>query len=536
MAKRKPARPVVSPPRRRSPEWLPHVVALTVLAIALYANGIGNGFVGDDQIQLLKNPLVTSIDNIPRILGSSVWSFLGIRGNYYRPLQFLIYLLLYECAGFHAAAFHLFMVLLHAANTVLMYFLVRRLAKGRVALGAAALFAVHPIHTEAIDWIAALPDLMLTTLALSAILWFARQDGAPRGFRVVGHCGLYLLALLTKETGVMLLPLYAGFGFFCLGRGWRELRRNAALYAAMAGTLGIYLAMRVNALGGLVPGQQSFFHLKPAEFALSVVVTAARYLGALLFPSNLNYFHIFHLTLGLTAGFLASAVALGAVAAVFFRARSAPVSYGIFWMAATLAPALNLTGVGQNVFAERYLYLPSAGFCWIAACAWDWLAKRQPQWAKVAAAAVLLACAAEAVERNRDWRDDFTLLQVTVRQSPGSGWVRDTLAGVYVERDAFDKALDEERQAVQDEPRWAIFRRKLGYLLLPKDPNAAAAEFQKAIELDPSAAQSYCDLGLAFETAGEPKRAAAEYAKALHLAPQLQEAREGYDRVTPKPR
>lgn len=390
---------------------------------------------------------------------------------------------------------------------------------------------MHPIHTEVVDWIAALPDLMVTTFALLGILWLARQDDAPRGLRIAGHCGLYLLALTTKETGAMLLPLYAGFGFFYQRRRWHELRRNAALYAAMAATFGVYLAMRRAALGSLAPGQQAFFHLSPVEFALSAVVAAAQYLGALVLPVNLSYFHIFHPTAGVTPALLISVLALAAGAAAFFRFRTPLLAYGIFWIAATLAPAFNLTGVGQNVFAERYLYMPSVGFCWMAAWISDRLASHKPAWAMAAGCVVLLGCAAEAVARNGDWRDDFTLFQVTLRQSPTSGWLHNWMAGVYVERKEFDRALEEERLAVQYEPLAPAFHQNLGNILLVKDPHAAVAEFQKLVALQPGLAENHSDLGLALEATGEIRQAGAEYEEALRLQPDYREAQEGYQRV-----
>ncbi len=533
MAKRKAARPAAPPPRRRFPEWLPAGAALAALAIGVYANSLANGFVSDDKIQLLKNPLVTSVAQIPHIFGSGVWSILGIPGspgNYYRPLQFLVYLALYEGFGFHAAAFHLFMILLHAVNTLLLYLLVRRLWTPRIALAAGALFAVHPIHTEVVDWVAALPDLMVTTLALLGVLWLARQ-AEPRGWRIAGHCGLYLAALLTKETGAMLLPLYAGFGWIYRERGWQELRRNATLYAAMAATFGIYLFMRRAALGSLAPGQEAFFHLTPLEFVFSAVVLAGQYLAALLFPANLSYFHIFHPTAGVTPALLLAAVILAAIAAALWRFRPPLLAYGVFWMAVTLAPAFNLTGIGQNVFAERYLYLPSAGFCWIAAWAWDRLAVYRPQWAMAAGAVLLLACAGEAAARNGDWRDDYTLFQVTLRQAPTSGWLHNWMAGVYVERHQFDQALAEERLAVEYEPRAPAFHENLGNILLVTDPRAAIGEFQKLLALQPGRAENHSDLGIALEAAGEPHQAAVEYEAALRLEPSDREAQEGYRRV-----
>jgi len=534
MGKRKPARPAPAPKRQRFPERLRPAAVLAVLSIAVYGNSLANGFVSDDKIQLLKNPLVTSVAQIPHIFCSGVWSILGIPGspgNYYRPLQFLAYLVLYECAGFRAPVFHLFLLLLHAANTVLLYFLVRRLATGRIALAAGVLFAVHPIHTEVVDWIAALPDLMVTTLSLAGVWWLARAEDVPRGLRIAGHCGLYLAALLIKETGAMLLPLYAAFGFFYRQRGWQELRRNRALYVSMAATFAVYLAMRRAALGTLAPGQEAFFHLTPPEFALSAIVVAGQYLAALLWPVNLSYFHIFHPTEGITAAVLISALALAAIGVAVSRLRNPFVAYGIFWIAATLAPAFNLTGVGQNVFAERYLYLPSAGFCWIAAWAWDRLAAWRFAWAATTAAVLILACAAETVSRNRDWRDDYTLFRLTLRQSPTSGWLHNWMAGVYVERHEFDQALGEERQAVRYEPRAPAFHENLGNILLVSDPRAAITEFQTLLALQPDRAENYSDLAIALEAVGENREAAAEYQAALKLDARNEEAQEGYRRV-----
>ena len=466
-----------------SDPWLVHVLLLAALAVAMYANSLGNGFVGDDRDQLLRNPVVTGHD-LGAAFGSGVWAFRGAQTNYYRPAQFVVYIVLHGLFGPHAFGFHLFFVLLHAANTILVYFLTARLSgRARTALAAAALFAVHPIHTEVVDWIASLPDLMVTALAVFGVWSFARQGGSPRGRQIVCHGALYLAALLTKETGVMLLPLYLAYDRVLLRRPWR---RNAALYGGMMGVLAVYLAGRWMALGGLAPGQQTFHRLTPLEFGLSAVVITAQYLGRLIFPGDLNYFHVFHVTGGLTPGLAIAAVALMAVAAAGFARPTAPVvRYGILWIALTLLPALNLTGVGQNVFAERYLYLPSVGFCWIAGLAWDWCAGRRARAAWAVGISILCAAAWQTMARNPDWRDDYTLLRVTVAQSPDAGILHNNLAGAYVDRDDLEHALTEEREAVRLEPRSAPFHKNLGLLLMAHDPRAAIAEFEEALRLQP---------------------------------------------------
>jgi protein O-mannosyl-transferase len=567
MAKRKtaakPALPAAKAPRE-VPSWMGYAT-LVLLAVAVYANSLSNSFITDDKLQLLGNPLVTDIHKLPQLFGSGVWSFLGYRGNYYRPVQFSLYALLYCVFGPHALGFHCLMVMLHAANTALVYALARRLIQQSLpeqsmpdpsmpeqsvsgaAWISAAVFAVHPIHTEAVDWIAALPDLLLTTLALAGLLAFVRQNGLPNRLQAAGHCGIYLLALLTKETGVMLLPLYAGYQWIVRGwivRGWivqgksaattrdplkmrGPLRQsNAGLYAGMTATLAIYLMLRVHALGALAPAQQAFLQLGPAAFAMSAAVIAASYFASLVWPAGLNFFHIFHATTQATPQLVFALAALTATAWVAFRlrARQPMVSYGIYWIALTIAPVLNLPGVGQNVFAERYLYLPSVGFVWLVGLAWVWLRTAAPRVAWPAAAAILLACSAAAMVRNVDWKDDYTLLQATLKQSPESGYLHNLMAGVWIERDQFRRALDEQTLAVRYEPRSVTFRKNLGNILLGMNPAAAAREFEMVTRLQPSLAEGHMDLGLAYQALSDSVRAAAEYERALAIAPDYLDA------------
>jgi hypothetical protein len=477
------------------------------LAFAVYANSLGNGFITDDQFQILNNPVVTGARPLFSAFTTGVWAFLGHTGNYYRPLQFVVYGAIYRAFGPNAVPFHLWMALLHAVNTVLVFGLARRLFgdKPGAAWIAGAVFAAHPIHTEAVDWIAALPDLLVTTLVLCGLR--ARRT-APL---------LYLAALLTKETGVVLPALYAA-------QDWlRGTRPNRAVYAGMAAALAVYLGLRVNALGGLAPAQQTFFHLPPAEFVLSALVLAGRYLLALVFPVGLNFFHVFHPETAVWPWPVLAAAGLAAAAVAARRSRLA--IFAVFWMAAALAPALNLTGVGQNVFAERYLYLPSVGFVLLAGIV--------PSWRRAwpLAALVVLVFSAASVARNRDWQDDFTLLQVTARQSPDSAYIHNLLAGAWVQRGQFQRARDEQTLAVRYEPRSPVYRKNLGNILLALQPAAAIPEFQAVVALEPGSAEAHSNLGLAYMATGRMAEAAAEFRAALAIDPRSAEAAAGLART-----
>lgn len=487
------------------------------MAVAAYANSLADGFITDDQFQILNNPVVTGAQSLGSAFGSGVWAFLGYRGNYYRPLQFLVYGLIYRSFGPSAFAFHLLMVLLHAANTALVYSLARRLLSGRAPAAtwlAAALFALHPIHTEAVNWIAALPDVLVTTFALAGTLAFIAQEAAPNAWQTVAHCAIYFAALTTKETGVMLLPIYGAYQWL------RGGRRNWVMYAGMLVVFAIYLAMRLHALGGLAPAQGTFIHLSGGNFVISAVVLLAHYFVALILPVDLNFFHVFHPLPAASWQFVASLAALGSIAwaAIRYSVREPVAVFAVIWMAASIAPALNISGVGQNVFAERYLYLPSFGFAVLAGLFWAWLGRLRPSWAWPAAAAILVAFSLETIARNRDWKDDFTLLQVTLRQSPNSGYLHNLMAGAWVQREQFQRALEEESLAVSFEPRSAVFHKNLGNILLGIDPRAAAREFAAAITIQPDSAELHGDLALAYKAMGEKAKAAEESTRSAALS------------------
>ena len=483
----------------RRPAYFPYL-ALAALSLAVYANSLGGGFITDDQFQILNNPVVTGAQGLLTAFTSGVWSFIGYHGNYYRPLQFVVYGLVYRAFGPSPFPFHLLMALLHALNTALAFWLARRLALP-AAWFAAALFAVHPIHTEAVNWIAALPDVLTTTFILAGVGLFLAQGATPTMRQIAAHAALYLAALLTKETGVVLPFLYAA----ALVRRPSGHWPRRALWLAFAAVFAMYLALRIHALGGLAPAQQAFFQLTPIEFALSDIVLLARYLAALALPLDLNFFHVFHPTAGATPALIASVAALAVLAglAIRYRRRSPLAVFALLWIVISIMPALNIGGVGQNVFTERYLYLPSVGFALASALILQTVRARA--WGMPAAAALLVVFAIACVVRNSDWKDDFTLLQITLRQSPDSGYLHNLMAGAWVQRDQFQQALEEQQLAVHYEPRSSVFRKNLGNILLGVNPAAAAREFQIAIALGPDTPELREDLALAQRAMGEKR-------------------------------
>jgi len=162
------------------------ITALVACATLPSLNILFNGFVYDDDNQVLKNPYIRSFHYLREIFTTNVWSFKGASGvsNYYRPMMTLGYLVCYKLFGLRAYGFHLVSLLLHVLVVCLVFGLTERVTGDRVwAFAAGALFALHPIHTESVAWIAAVTDLELTFFISSPLVSFWLRRGPEAGVR-----------------------------------------------------------------------------------------------------------------------------------------------------------------------------------------------------------------------------------------------------------------------------------------------------------------------------------------------------------------
>ena len=164
-------------------------VIIMIVVLSVYATSLGNGFVHDDHDQIINNPWITSASYLPSILFSSVWSFQGdpqALSNYYRPVMYIIYMVEYHLFNLSPWGWHLVNMLIHSANSIMVFLLFSRLSippelwgkrahQGSVLpamvfpLLAALLFATHPVNSEAVAWVACVPELSFTFFYLKNI-------------------------------------------------------------------------------------------------------------------------------------------------------------------------------------------------------------------------------------------------------------------------------------------------------------------------------------------------------------------------------
>ena len=456
------------------------IALLLCLTGVVYANTLGNSFTMDDYLYIFSNPAVTHV-SIKGLFEATK------SANVLRPLTFASLAMNWILGGDHAWGYHLVNLLLHAAVCLLLYFLLKKLLEslpqGRnLAWVTALLFAVHPIHTEAVASIVGRSETLAAAFLLAAWLLHLEDKTIPSLIS-------FLLAVMAKESALVFLPLV--FISDALQLKLKPITRYISIAAVGAMYMGLFWRIKGGHFGekGINFLDNPLAHLPASLRILNAIRIAWKYVGLQIFPATLSADYSYDavtLYSNWRYTYLPLVVAL-LVVALWIRAVRAQ-KYG--W---ALASSIYLIGfsITSNVLVatgtimgERLAYLPSAGFCLLFGLLWIIVAQRQQRLAWAALAVILVALSIRTVVRNRDWHDNYTLFSATVKAVPGSAKAHAGLGGEFLRRD---------------------------------EPAEAIREFKISTDIYPDFADVWDSYGLAESRLGHDKEALPLFEKALAM-------------------
>jgi hypothetical protein len=410
----------------------PALVGLAALAV--YAHTVSFQFVYDDIYVIVKNPRLHSLGNWAEILASPWWP----RGLY-RPFTSLTFAANWSLSPGEPYGFHLVNVLCHAVAAILVWALAHRLLPaalaGAGALASGLVFAVHPVHVEAVANVVGRAEILATVFVLAATLLYLRHGDpdTPSRLPIYGAGTLFaaVLALASKETAFALPGVLLIADWIRARVTGEALRaRIARSWPLWAGTLAIsigWLGLRTSIVGDLV-GDTPAPGIDGAGMVERIVIMApvvAQYLRLLLFPAHLSAdYSPDYLPLATTVdarvllGLLLLAICIAV--AVRLRDRAPVVSAGIAWTGVSILIVSNVLVPTGVMLAERTLYLASAGVCFVAGWAFATCTRRRRELAFGALGVVLVAGAARTVSRAMVWRNDVSFFPSLVADAPGS--------------------------------------------------------------------------------------------------------------------
>ena len=416
-----------------------------LIAVAVYANSVGNGFAYDDTTIVAQNPIVQEGRPLDAF-AAPYWPRFAPGSGLYRPVTVASFAVEWGVFGGNPAGFHAVNVLLHAGVSVLVLLLLLQWLPVVPAFLGATVFAVHPIHTEAVANVVGRGELLASAFALSALLLYVRGRDWVEGRRVLRLMGigaLYFFAVASKEIAVTLPALLVLFELLVPrasdGGGnhpeerpgpFRRLAGEAPVFLVLCASLGLYLVARMSVLGTLL-GELPAPELRGLDGGGRVLTALSlwpHYLRLLLLPLDLSADYspgvLFPAT-GWTPEVVAGAAVLLLFAIGVFAAwrRSPGVAIALAWFGITILPVSHLLFPTGVLLAERTLYLPSVAVALLVAATWH--ACRDRPWlrgrvAPLLAVVVVAALFVRTVERNPSWMSTFTMLETLVKEHPES--------------------------------------------------------------------------------------------------------------------
>lgn len=528
---------------------------LVLLTSIAYRGALECNFINyDDNVYVTQNPVVRgglSGDGI-------IWAFTTTHACNWHPITWLSHMLDCQLYGLAPKGHHLTNLLLHLMNTLLLFFLLKKMtgALWRSFL-VAALFAVHPQHVESVAWIAERKDVLSAyfgLLTIGAYLTYVEQPTFKHYLAVFAGLTLGLMAkpmVVTLPFALLLLD-YWPLGRLDFGQKTPELKPGFSCRSnSTHSTLGIRKIVGEKLPLFLAAAASSFItyyaqHASGAVVSLNTIPLEARisnaivayveYMSKTIWPQG---FAIPYPPVDYTSWQIAGAFALIVLITalvLIFRRHSPYLIVGWFWFLGTLVPVIGLVAVGAQAMADRYTYLPTLGL--FIALAWslpDF--RKQPTYRKylyVSVAILLIVILTEGTRRQTSyWHDSSTLFQHTLAVTGSNYTAHIHLAGALREEGRPQQAVSQLEAAIRLNPESQEAYIDLGVLYVEEGKTQSAIDcFRKTLQINPLSKDAHFNLGFVYRKEGKLKEAFEEFTEALRIAPNSIQALESLGNIS----
>ncbi|HLA28291.1 MAG TPA: tetratricopeptide repeat protein [Syntrophales bacterium] len=521
------------------------MIALLLVAatLAVYWQVQNHEFINfDEQVYITENTHVQQ----GLTLANLRYAFTSTEAGFWHPLTWLSLMADRQLFLNNAGGFHWTSLLFHLANTILLFFILLRMTKAPWQSGfAAALFALHPLHVEAVAWVASRKDVLcgfFWILTMGAYSSYVTRPSIMRYFLVVL---LFVLGLLAKPMIVTLPFVLLLLDYWPLrsirspnnsveteklarvpdGKGGSQapllflfLEKIPLIVIAIVGALiTIFAEGKAGALASF-----DFFPF-PVRLA-NALVAYVSYLVKTFWPVGLSAFYPHPAQFPLIK-IIASIFTLLSVSwfVIITREKRPYLIVGWLWYLGTLLPVIGLMQVGSHAMADRYTYLPLMGI--FVMLSWG-IAEILPRWPKreasiaFLAGALLLAPMTLSWRQASYWRDSYTLFSHALKVTDDNWLAHNNLGLVLVEQGKTQEAEKHYRQALRLMPEYYEAHSNLGILLAGQGKEEEAVRhYIKALAIHPGYAAAHNNLGMLLAKQGKMKEAEEHYLQALRWSP-----------------
>jgi tetratricopeptide (TPR) repeat protein len=538
------SQPSVNDNSERKTAYLEHLAAIIliiVISFIVYYNALDNGFVADDAGFIESNASIRSLRNVPAMFFStSALASQSIWGTViYRPLRTLSYALDYRLSSLNSFGYHLTSLILHILVCISFYFLIKRLFLDyRAALLGAIIFAAHPVHVEAVSWIASRADLIGTLFFnLSLISYISYRKGVGYRLYLLLSIVFSLLAYFGKETMVPLTGMIVLYDYVAEeGIKFRKLLSSRIFaWSAFALVCLGYLYIRYEVTGRMSTYQSWWGGSVYSNFLMMLKATAL-YLKLLVFPFDLKlHYDIEPVYTLLDFKVLTSLVLIGVsfVAILITHSKNRMAFFSLMWFYLALVPIANIIPISFSMMAERYSYMPLAGPMMAIAFGISYLHRKYGSddgmlWNRifpVLIVMILITFSVKDILRNQVYRNNFTFYTAAVNESPKSPPGYLGLGVQYADMGQYEKAIDCYNKAIEFDPYYTSAYLEIAATYnLVGDKNSALENVRHAVSIDSSNADTRFQAGNVYKDMEAWDKARDEWKQAIVLRPDFKAA------------
>ncbi len=512
--------------------WREHSISILIILLAVlvvYLQAVRFEFIhyDDDELVYKNVPYLSQWSNIVRSFTTHAFVGAGGESVYYRPLLLVSFIIEYHLWGINPAGYHLVSILLHALTSLLVYLLVRKLA-GReiVALGAAVLFALHPVQTESVAWIAGRNDVLLGLWIVLMILFKVRARTEPEKSRRNEWYSVlfFALALFTKESAAFYLLLVPAYDLWFHRFSFRALFSTAALrqYALFALVLVVYMGIRLSIFGAFIGAERMYGHTPVMDRFIQMPPIVAEHCNLLLAPIHLSVAHPLPDIIWLQFPW-------NGVSFLFFLVLAVGILrpgslnglawFGLAWLLTGLLPVMNIFPLAIPILEHR-LYVPSVGFSIVLVSALEGFfgILRQDRYLRYGVLILSVAYAALTTARLPVWHDGVSLFSDAVAKAPGDGRSYYSLAQAYYDRKDYAMTarwLGKYLDRLPNDIFALTFLRETYYVQGRYD--SVAALCKRILRIEPDKPARYLETGVIFEQMGLLDSAIGYYKKGIRI-------------------
>jgi tetratricopeptide (TPR) repeat protein len=506
------------------------VCLLMAATFICYYSSLSNGLTNwDDQDYATNNPVVKrpSWESVKDVFSNPYYGA-------YQPLVLLSFAIDRKIGGLNPGFSHFFNLLLHVANTLLVFWLITSLSSdSNLALITALLFGVHPLHVESVTWITERKDVLYAfffLLSSVAYLYHLKRKSSPGYFLSLLFFGL---SAITKGMAVILPVELVLFDYFLGVSGKVKPWLKKVPFFAIAVILGV-IAVKAQHPGGirefgrvatlldnlLVAGYGFLFYVFKT---LVPVNLSAVYPGPVKHQGYLPALYYMAWPAVIVVGFL-----------IYVYARkNKNVLFGALFYTIAILPVIRMLPFGVSIVAaDRFAYISSIGLFFIMAAGFAWVFKKAQAsgvgWKKLltgtALAGIVIWWGALTFSRNKVWKDSITLWSDTIKKQPGSALAYNNLGHGYMIRADYGSAIKYCTRAIELDQRYqeAYYTRSCAYKALGLT-DRAYDDVCRAIILNPRSQCSYNNRGIIYEETGFYQRALEDYTQAIAIDPYADE-------------